>query len=471
MTKENTSTDIAPSTEASAEQIANFNLDDHLIALMWDEPFFSDILRSLTKIKTEQIPTAGVICKDNDFKLWWNPKFVASLVKEKVKGLLKHESYHLIFEHTTTRRKEPHTTWNYCTDWAINSLIVKRELPDCGLYPGDAFEPLTEDQKKKMGPANVARHERMSAFQASLPVGLSAEQYFGLVNDDEDAGKDIEDSNKGMSLQDLVDAIKNGDITFDEDGNPCDGDGNPINVGVGGSGGEGHDGWDQLSEEDREFLKGKMKKVLEDATRKADAKNGWGSVSSETRGAIRQMISREVDWKKVLKSAIGNKKRAGRTSQIKRMNRKYPGVHPGTQRNYTSSWAIYVDQSGSVGDDELALAFGELTSLAKRTSFDVFYFDTEVDTENSFKWRKGGSVLAERTRCGGTCFKAPTKHVNENTKLFDGAIIITDGYAPEPGPCRVRRVWIITPDGAVQDWMKNKNDVIVKMKWPNKAAA
>lgn len=467
---DSTATDIAPITEATDAEAASFELDPHLINLMWDEPFFSNILRSITKIKTDQIPTAGVICQDNDFKLWWNPKFVAALEALKVKGLLKHEAYHLIFEHTTTRRRDPHTTWNYCTDWAINSLIDKRELPECGLYPGDAFTALTEEQKEKMGPANVERHERMSAFQASLPVGLSAEQYFGLVNDDADAGKDIEDSNKGMSLQDLVDAIKNGDITFDENGNPCDADGNPIPVSPGGSGGEGHDGWDELSDEDREFLKGKMKKVLEDATQKADSTNGWGSVGAETRGAIRELISREVDWKKVLKSAVGNKKRAGRTSNVKRMNRKYPGVHPGTQRDYTSSWAVYVDQSGSVGDDELALAFGELNSLAKRTSFHVHYFDTEVDTDNAFQWRKGQRIQAKRTRCGGTCFKAPTKHANENTATFDGSIIITDGYAPVPGPTRVRRVWVIVPGGELQ-FPLPKGDVLVKMKWPNQKAA
>ena len=468
---DSTATDIAPTTEATDAEAAAFELDPHVLNLMWDEPFFSNILRSVTKIKTDQIPTAGVICQDNDFKLWWNPKFVAALDGLEVKGLLKHEAYHLIFEHTTTRRRDPHTTWNYCTDWAINSLIDKRELPECGLYPGDTFEPLTDEQKTKMGPKNVERHERMSAFQASLPVGLSAEQYFGLVNDDADAGKDIEDSNKGMSLQDLVDAIKNGDIQFDEDGNPTDAEGNPIPVSPGGSGGEGHDGWDKLSDEDREFLKGKMKKVLEDATQKADSTNGWGSVGAETRGAIRELISREVDWKKVLKSAVGNKKRAGRTSNVKCINPKYPGVHPGTQRNYTSSWSVYVDQSGSVGDNELALAFGELTSMAKRTSFEVFYFDTEVDTDNSFKWRKGGRVVAKRTRCGGTCFKAPTKHANENKGKFDGLIIITDGFAPKPQPSRLRRVWVITPDGQIQDWMKGSHDVIVKMKWPSKAAA
>ena len=52
---------------------------------------------------------------------------------KQVKGLLKHECYHLVFEHTTQRKHEPHIIWNYGTDCAINSVIPEDELPECGL--------------------------------------------------------------------------------------------------------------------------------------------------------------------------------------------------------------------------------------------------------------------------------------------------------------------------------------------------
>ena len=92
----------------------------------------------------------------------------------------------------------------------------------------------------------------------------------------------------------------------------------------------------------------------------------------------------------------------------------YPGIHPGSRRKYTSSWAVYVDQSGSVGDESLSLLFGELSQLAKKTSFDVYYFDTEVDVDSKFTWKKGSRVSPKRTRCGGTNFEAPTKHAHQN---------------------------------------------------------
>ena len=103
-----TSTDLAPTKQVDDATAAAFKLDPHLIKLMWDEPFFSKILRPITKVKTSSIPTAGVLAKDGVLKMWWNPKFLASLTPLQVKGLLKHECYHLVFEHTTTRRHEPH---------------------------------------------------------------------------------------------------------------------------------------------------------------------------------------------------------------------------------------------------------------------------------------------------------------------------------------------------------------------------
>ena len=137
--------------DVTQEEIDAFDLTPHLIRLMWDEPFFACILRIVKKIRTNKIPTAGVLAKDGEITMWWNPKFLAGLDPDKVKGLLKHEAYHLIFEHTTTRKHEPHIVWNYATDLAINSLINKDELPEGGLIPGQPFKALTPKQIEQLG--------------------------------------------------------------------------------------------------------------------------------------------------------------------------------------------------------------------------------------------------------------------------------------------------------------------------------
>ena len=92
MADKGTTNDLAPVAQVSDAEAAAFKFDTHLVKLMWDEPFFSHVLRSVSKIRTESIPTAGVLAKDGDVKMWWNPKFLAGLTPKQVKGCLLYTS-------------------------------------------------------------------------------------------------------------------------------------------------------------------------------------------------------------------------------------------------------------------------------------------------------------------------------------------------------------------------------------------
>lgn len=440
MADKGTTNDLAPVAQVSDAEAAAFKLDTHLVKLMWDEPFFSHVLRSVSKIRTESIPTAGVLAKDGDVKMWWNPKFLAGLTPKQVKGLLKHECYHLIFEHTTTRRHDPHRVWNYGTDLAINSLIPEDELPEGGLIPGVPFKELSAEDKQKMGEERVRRYETLSDLIASFPKEEASEWYFARLMENEDA----------------KDAIENKPVEG-EDGEAGEGQG----PGVPGTM-DDHEGWDDLTEAERELVKGKVRQAVEDAVKECDKKGNWGSVGADTRGKIREMISKEIPWQSILRNFVGMSRRANRHSNVRRLNRKYTGIHPGVQRGYTSSIAVYIDQSGSVTEPELELLFGELRSLAKHTEFVCFHFDTEVDEASETTWRNGKTPSAHRTRCGGTDFTAPTAHANKNKHRFDGYLILTDGYASDPGPSRLRRGWVITTDGTVPGFVNR--EVAFKMK-------
>ena len=445
MSDQGTSIDTPQEITATAEDIAGFKLDPYLLNLMWDEPFYSAILRKVTKVRTRSIPTAGVAATDGVLKMWWNPEFLAGLPTPHVKGLLKHEAWHIILGHIFDRRKEPHRKWNYATDWSINGHIPEDELPDCGLFPGRPYTPLTEEQVGMMSEQQIADYQTMSNFQAGLPKGKSAEWYFSALNQDEEASEAMDRQEKGEA----------------GDGQPGNGPGMPGNM-------DSHEGWDEMSDEDREVAKGKIKQVLGDAAKDADAKGkGWGTMGAESRKLIREIISNEIPWQSVLKKFCGMTRRANRSTNVKRLNRKYPGIHPGAQKGYTSSIAVYVDQSGSVDDASLGLLFGELKSLAKHTEFVIYNFDTEVDEKSERTWRKGNTPGIGRTRCGGTCFKAPTVHANKNRKRFDGYLILTDGEAPNPGPTKLKRGWVIIPNSKLY-FDSSKRDFVINMK---KAAA
>ena len=93
----------APFEHASEEVAKAFDLQPHLVGMMLEEPFYAKMLRILSKIKTRSIPTAGVIAKDGDLQMYWNDRFMAALPGKQIRGVLKHEMLHLVFEHTTTR--------------------------------------------------------------------------------------------------------------------------------------------------------------------------------------------------------------------------------------------------------------------------------------------------------------------------------------------------------------------------------
>ena len=44
--------------------------------------------------------------------------------------------------------------------------------------------------------------------------------------------------------------------------------------------------------------------------------------------------------------------------------------------------------------------------------------------------------------CGGTCFDAPTKYVNDTKGKYDAMIVLTDMMAPKPKRCKVPRLWM-----------------------------
>ena len=460
-----TSNDALITEEVDQATIDSFDLSPHLIRLMWDEPFFATLLRIIKKRETKEIPTAGVYTKDGEMHLVWNRKFLAGLTPDQIKGLMKHEAYHIILEHTSNRKQEPHIVWNYATDLAINSLIDEKELPEGGLIPGKPFEPLTPEQIEQMGQQAADRYAKVSAKIASFPKEQTSEWYFQKLMEDPEVAEAIESQEK-MAGKSLAEALADGSVKIDENGNLVDQDGNPVTLVPGG--GDDHEGWGEMTDEERDQLKGEIQEALRKAVEKCDGSNSWGSVGAGMRAKLREMVSREIPWQSVLKRFCGMSRRADRASSIRRINRKYAGIHPGAFRDYKANIAVYLDQSGSVSDSDLALFAGELDGLAKRVTFTLFNFDTEVDKKSERELKQGRSVKLNRTRCGGTDFSCVTKHLHSpDGARFDGALILTDGYAPDPGMCRTKLGWVICPTGQLQ-FAKKSRDFLIHMKEPKK---
>lgn len=426
---------------ATPAQAEAFSMDKELVRFMFDEPFYSNILRHLSKIEdtTGQVPTAGVIAdpKALGFKLYWNRSFCAALTRDQMRGLLIHECLHLVYEHTTKRRLEPHIVANWAADLAINSTIRPEWLPEGGLIPGVAFKALTPKERASMTPDRIARYERLSGLIASLPTHKTQEWYFEKLMEDDQIREDIEDEAKNGG------SIKPEDLRVDENGNLTDKDGNPVVVVPGTT--DHHEGWGEAEGEAKDILDQKVKDALSEAIRKADSSNQWGSIPHETRSQLRKLVSKEVRWQDVLKRFIGFSQSSSRSTTWTRLNLRNPGGSTGTRKQLQAKIAIYVDQSGSVDDTSLALLMGELEQLSKRADFVFYPFDTQVGEGVEFRRRR--FKMPARTRCGGTDFQAAADHGDElcRSGKINGYLILSDGECYKPKPSRYRRGYLIVP--------------------------
>ena len=429
MTKNTTSNGIKRKVKVSQDVAERFNLQKHLIDLLWDEPFYSRILRSLNKVESKEIPTAGVLAVDSEITMWWNRDFLASLLPKQVKGLLKHECLHLVFKHTTDRRKTPHILWNYSTDLAINSIIPYDQLPEGGLVPGYHLKPLSDEDIAEMGEEDIQNFNHLSDLIYSLPRNKTSEFYFQKLINDETIKKMAEDAETMFSFG-----------GFDD-----------------------HEGWDDIPADQKEMLNEKLTEILKSAVEEANQK-GWGSISSETAIELNKLVSKKIKWEDVLRHFCGTTRRDERHTSIKRLNRKYPGVHPGFKKVYKPRIAVYVDESGSMSSEELSRFYGELNNLSSKTDFYMYKFDSVVDDKSGFLWKKGKKLKLNRTHCGGTSFVSVAKHATKNKKNFDGYIIFTDGAAPKPPISHgLKRCWLLLPNCSLT-FTKDKADTLIQMK-------
>ena len=411
-------------------QEEKFNLNDHVHRLLLQEPFFASISRTIEKIESKAVPTAGVRIDPETgyFELYYNPDFFLKINDKQKSGVLVHEFYHLIFEHVTGRLPDelqgvmksgaamkdvPSDTralfmlWNIATDLSINCLIGPDRLPEQCVFPGvDKFE--------------------------HLPSEMNAEWYYQELK--KKAEQEAKDSDGEKSLEDVVSEMI-GDGQFDE-----------------------HGQWAEVDETTASIAKERLKETLKEAAKEASKSNSWGSVSASTRKEIIEKVTAKINWRSVLRYFVKTCIRAEKRSTVRRINKRYPYIHPGKKVTRAPRIAISIDQSGSVSDSMLAAFFSELNNLSDICTFTVVPFDTEVAEDKVFEWKKGQKKKWERVLYGGTDFDAPTAYVNKTG--FDGHIVLTDMCAPKPKPSKCQRMWMTDAQNARNPYFKTNERVI-----------
>lgn len=193
-----------------------------------------------------------------------------------------------------------------------------------------------------------------------------------------------------------------------------------------------------------------------------DSCTSWGSLAGAFAEHLKASTKARINWRNVFggfrASILSSKRKLTRM----RPNRRTGFENMGSIRRFDTKLLVAVDVSGSISSESLSYFYGVINSAFRYgfESIDVIQFDCGVRVVQSLRKIMHEVIAVGR---GGTSFQEPIEYAHENG--YDGLIILTDGYAPEPllpDNMRCKIIWVCQDGHCYDDnhhWMEKSGRV------------
>ena len=188
-----------------------------------------------------------------------------------------------------------------------------------------------------------------------------------------------------------------------------------------------------------------------------DSVKSWGSLAGALAEKLQADTRAKINWKNVFAGFRASILSSHKTLTRMRPSRRYGFDSMGSRRDFDTKLLVAVDVSGSISSQSLSYFYGVINSAFKYgfQAIDVVQFDCGVRVVQSLK-----KVIRDVTVVGrgGTSFQEPVDYAVENG--YDGLLILTDGYAPQPDipeGCKTKIVWVCEDRNAYErhhEWME-----------------
>ena len=190
----------------------------------------------------------------------------------------------------------------------------------------------------------------------------------------------------------------------------------------------------------------------------------WGSLAGSFAEKLQASTKARINWRNVLSGFRASILSTQRKLTRMRPNRRTGFENMGSIRRFDTRLLIAVDVSGSISTGDLEYFYGVVNSAFRYgfTAVDVIQFDAGVRVVQSLKKVLRDVAVVGR---GGTSFDEPIQYAHENG--YDGLIMLTDGYAPEPvlpENLRTKIVWVCRDRTSFADchsWMEKSGRVCI----------
>ncbi|MHA8262942.1 VWA-like domain-containing protein [Lactobacillaceae bacterium Melli_B3] len=196
---------------------------------------------------------------------------------------------------------------------------------------------------------------------------------------------------------------------------------------------DSHAGWQSFGNQDRTLQTGKLQQLLN---------RSWHQTPDKQRGTLpgsvidalakRPQAPRLKDWQRWLRLGIGTVP-TGTLASRARFDRRqaYRMELPGRISNMARNVNIFVDNSGSMGDDEIIALLNEITHFLNQypVRVSIYSFDATVHFEQRYQTNRPQKIKYQRIGGGGTSYQAIFDFMAQHRTLLNDTltIVMTDG--------------------------------------------
>lgn len=420
-----------------ADEDVEFRIKKIKIRLQKEKPFFADILFFMSVKPMPEGAMHDTMAVDMNGNLYYSDAFVNKLSDDELKGVLIHECLHMALLHISRGQNKcvningpaKHFYWNLAVDCQANYIAVQNGfvLPtkDVACLPRNADVVVTVQVGGKRYSHTVKEVEKKTA----------EEIYVELYNHLKIPITTVNISVPGGSQQDKA-----------------------LGEGSGGFDNHIYDG----TKEDAERSEKDWKQRAINAVYRA---KNIGNLPAGIERLVDGLIEPKIDWRTKLYKFISDDVISDYTYARPHKRSEAVGFYNPSFTKEGLNVAVFIDTSGSIGDEELTefkaecigivQSFGNVQMLLGYCDADVHSVEEiSGETDIIYSKPKGG---------GGTDMRQCFTWLKKNGHRPDVVVILTDGYTPFPESQAMKTLWVISENGISPEQFNENIGEWVKM--------
>ena len=400
-------------------QAAENELDQCIVMVLRQEPFYGHLLGSVIRRLDPDIPTAAVTLSPLGVSLVVNPDFFMNELSALERcAVIKHEILHLVLKHLFRFDKlgTDRLRLNIAADLVVNQLVHPWPLPSSAITLS-SFPELRLSPNK-----SVEHYYRRLEQQASQQSGFDLILQQKLTASHSHHARWAASGGEGFAQ----DESQSSSLADAQSRRPAP----------------------SLSEDHAKILEQTFDRQLQRARSRLTSKQ-WGRLPGSLRSMLEQSEVRsdpQVDWKRTLRIFASAGYRTRIVATTRKRSKRF-GTYPGIRIRRERRLAVVVDTSGSIDSEALLTFFAEIDKIYS-TGAQLVIVEADAKVQRSYPYK--GRAPDQAVGGGGTDFNPAFQWMRDQRQHFDGCIYLTDGCAEKPTvkpPCRL--LWVVTANGLI----------------------